>query len=267
LFTERSLEFLVITNWPLSPSPPPCSAFRRRPPTAPTPAPWRGLPAAFFRRAVAHASRGPPQPLFGFALALSSPCHAPPVSPPAATAMPPWRARRRAPGPLPARARAPQRPQRPIPLLLSLSPRSHAIERRRRSTPNSGKLDAAAELPPRRSSARSDPLASTASPPRSSPTLSSRQSLTGAPPPPFSSAADRLLASRRHHRPPRPRFRASTGAPWSPVAPTPCSPRRRRSPSPVKAGQTPPPLSDQGQGPRIRIWKSPGGCLQTPRLM
>jgi len=261
---------LVITNWPLSPSPPPCSAFRRRPPTAPTPAPWRGFPAfpaINSSCAVAHASprvsstapwlrAGPPPPVPRAQNLLA-----------AATATPPWRARRRAPGPLPARARAPQRPQRPIPLLLLLSPRSHAIERRRRSTPYSGKLDAAAEPPHRRSSARSDPLASTASPPRSSPTLSSRQSLTGAPPPPFSSAADRLLASRRHHRPPRPRFRASTGAPWSPVAPTPCSPRRRRSPSPVKAGQTPPPLSDQGQGPRVRIWKSPGGCLQTPRLM
>ena len=181
---------MVITNWPLSQSPPPCSAFRRRPPTAPTPAPWRGFPAAFFRRAVAHASRGPPPPLFGFALALSSPCHAPPVSPPAATAAPPWIAPGRAPGPLPARARAPQRPQRPIPLLLLLSPRSHAIERRRRSTPYSGKFDAAAEPPHRRSSARSDPLASTAVASRNSQTTSPHPILTGAPPPPFSSAAD-----------------------------------------------------------------------------
>ena len=180
----------------------------------------------------------------------------------AATATPPWRARRRAPGPLPARARALQRPQRPIPLLLLLSPRSHAIERRRRSTPYSGKLDAAVEPPHRRSSALSDPLASTASPPRSSPTLSSRQSLTGALPPLFSSAADRLLASRRHRRPPRPRFRASTGAPWSPVAPTPCSPRRRRSPSPVKAGQTPRPSLTWAEDPELEFGKAQGAVCK-----
>ena len=175
---------MVIAKSSLSPFSHPLLCSRRRPPTAPTPAPWRGFPAAFFRRAVAHASRGPPPPLFGFALALSSPCHAPPVSPPAATAMPPWIAPGRAPGPLPARARALQRPQRPIPLLLLLSPRSHTTERRRRTTPNAGKLGAAAESPHRRSSARANPLESSAVTLRSFPAASRRPKPTGTTPPP-----------------------------------------------------------------------------------
>src|SRR6185503_11645103 len=82
-FTVGSLEFLEIAKLPLSSTSPPCSVLRRRPPTAPTPAPWRGFPAfpaINSSCSVAHASRGPSPPLFGFALALSSPCHAPRTS-------------------------------------------------------------------------------------------------------------------------------------------------------------------------------------------
>jgi len=118
------------------------------------------------------------------------PCHAAQSSPPAATSPSRWRARCRGRRPLLACSRALQIPQKLIPLALLLSPRSHAAERRRRSTPYAGKLDAAAEPPHRRSSARSDPLASTAVASRNSQTTSPHPILTGAPPPPFSSAAD-----------------------------------------------------------------------------
>ena len=75
-FTVGSLEFLEIAKLPLFPSPPLCSVPRRRPPTAPTPAPWRGFPAAFFRRAGPHASpRNSPPP---FAIALVPPPFATP---------------------------------------------------------------------------------------------------------------------------------------------------------------------------------------------
>ena len=166
-----SLEFLVITNRPLFPSPPLCSVPRRRPPTAPTPAPWRGFPAAFFRRAVAHASprvsstapwlrAGPPPPVPRAQNLLA-----------AATATPPWRARRRAPGPLPARARAPQRPQRPIPLFLLLSPRPQTQEHHRRHPPNAGEPRPPLNSPLRPSPPQINPSSSSYVVPRGSPTL------------------------------------------------------------------------------------------------
>ena len=217
---------MVITNWPLSPFSHPCSvlaaAHRRhrrrrrgeasRPPFSVALSPTR-RPRASAITPWLRAGPFPPVPRAQNLLA-------------AATATPPWRARRRAPGPLPARARALQRPQRPIPLLLLLSPRSHAIERRRRSTPYSGKLDAAVEPPHRRSSARSDPLESTASPSRNSQTISPRPNLTGDTPPPCSElhrppfAVDRpilALISRPKHIP----RTASTSSPFSPTHPSP----------------------------------------------
>ena len=56
-FTVGSLEFLEITKRPLSPSPTSLLCSRRRPPTAPPPASWRGFPAINSPRAGTHASR------------------------------------------------------------------------------------------------------------------------------------------------------------------------------------------------------------------
>ena len=89
----------------------------------------------------------------------------------AATATPPWRARRRAPGPLPARARAPQRPQRPIPLFLLLSPRPQTQEHHRRHPPNAGEPRPPLNSPLRPSPPQINPSSSSYVVPRGSPTL------------------------------------------------------------------------------------------------
>ena len=157
------------------------------------------LPALFLaaahrqrRRRRRGASSRPSRPLLRFALAptrRSAPPPPPvasrwsfpgratraaePRSVRAATTSPSrWQAHCRARRPLLASARALHIPQKSIPCTPLLSPRSHASERRRRTTPNPGELTPAAEPPHRRSSARSDPLASTASPSRNSPTAS-----------------------------------------------------------------------------------------------
>ena len=99
----------------------------------------------------------------------------------AATAMPPWIAPGRAPGPLLARARAPQRPQQPIPLLLLLSPCSHATERRRSAERRRDHL--AVDPPFPSSSAHTNTTKSLASPSHTFPTTSRRPISTGAPSP------------------------------------------------------------------------------------
>jgi len=129
---------LEISKLPLFPSPPLCSVPRRRPPTAPTPAPWRGFPAAFFRRAVAHASprvsstapwlrAGPPPPVPRAQNLLA-----------AATATPPWRARRRAPALVLARAWALQIAPQPVPFVCFPIPQPQTQEHHRRHPPNAG---------------------------------------------------------------------------------------------------------------------------------
>ena len=75
-FTEESLEFLEIAKSPFS-STTPLLCSHRRPPTAPTPAPWKGFPAAVFRRAGPHASRRSSSPSCCLALEPPRPCHAP----------------------------------------------------------------------------------------------------------------------------------------------------------------------------------------------
>ena len=165
------------------------AAHRQRRP----PAPWRAFPAITSPRAGTHASLCSSSPACCFE--LEPPGRATRAAEPrnvraAATSLSRWRARCRSRRPLLASAQALQIPQKPIPIALLLSPRSHATERRRRTTPNAGQLDAAAKPPHRRSSARSDPLASTAVASRNSQTTSPHPILTGAPPPPFSSAAD-----------------------------------------------------------------------------
>ena len=180
-----SLEFLVITNRPLFPSPPLCSVPRRRPPTAPTPAPWRGFPAAFFRRAVAHAS--PRASSTALAIALE---------PPPLATLP----RRGPEAPrgchlAAAVARAAQHPGLPScarlstpgdPASQSTRPLARSLPQTRRTPPppcvNPGELDAAAEPPLQLSSARADPLGSSAVGPRSSPTHPPLPIATRAPP-------------------------------------------------------------------------------------
>ena len=72
-----SLEFLEITKRPLSPSPTSLLCSRRRPPTAPPPASWRGFPAINSPRAGTHASRRSSCPACCLALEHSRPSHAP----------------------------------------------------------------------------------------------------------------------------------------------------------------------------------------------
>ena len=162
---------MVITNWPLSPFSHPCSvlaaAYRRhrrrrrgeasRPPFSVALSPTR-RPRASSIAPWLRAGPFPPVPRAQNLLA-------------AATATPPWRARRRAPGPLPARARAPQRPQRPIPLFLLLSPRPQTQEHHRRHPPNAGEPRPPLNSPLRPSPPQINPSSSSYVVPRGSPTL------------------------------------------------------------------------------------------------
>ena len=79
------------------------------------------------------------------------------------------------------------------------------------------------------------------------------------PPPPT-----RLLASRHRYSSPRPRFRALEGASWTPLAPTPLSPRHRRPPRRDLAHQPPPPSLTTARDLPVRIQETPGCCLRNP---
>ena len=75
-----------------------------------------------------------------------------------------------------------------------------------------------------------------------------------------------LLASRRRYSSPRPRFRALEGAAWTPLAPTPLSPRRRRPPHRDLAGQPPLPSLTTTRDLPARIQRSPGCYMNSSRL-
>ena len=119
------------------------------------------------------------------------------AAPTAATATPPWNGRCRACRPLLASARALHIPQTSIPFAIFLSPRSHASERRRRTTPNPGEL-----TPPRSRHCRP-------APPLQPPPLA-------APRP--SAASQPLLVARTPPEPPR-RRAPSTASRRSPSTP------------------------------------------------
>ena len=190
--------FLVITNRPLSPSPTPCSASRRRPPTAPTaptPAPWRGFPAAFFRHTVAHASRGTSSTALWLRAGPLQPVPRAQNLLAAATATPPWRARRRAPALVLARAWALQIAPQTIPFVCFPIPQPQTQEHHRRRPPNAGELDAAVGPPLCGSSARADHTSSFALVPRSSTTPPTRSIPTGTAPPPTRAPTSSKLAT------------------------------------------------------------------------
>jgi len=145
--------------------------FRRRPPTAPTPAPWRGFPAAFFCRAGAHASPRSRSTALAIALCLPRPCHAR-CRVQKHPRRPPPRRRR---GELAAEPqdpffRAPEHYKKPRTLFLSSfrqfpnpTPQNAAA-----APQNAGELTLAVEPRLRSSSARADRLASSAVTSRSS---------------------------------------------------------------------------------------------------
>ena len=186
-------DFWKLQNRPYFHLPPPCSALaavhRQRRPPAPS-RPFRPL----IRRALAPTRRGrPPPPPSSLALEPPQPCHAP------------RRFQRRPDGrhrdaaverPLQStppssskRASTTHTPGLDFVRSFALSSLSH-----RRTPPPPhlipGELTPAAEPPHRRSSARSDPLASTASPSRNSQATSPRPILSGAPSPSLASAAE-----------------------------------------------------------------------------
>ena len=165
------------------------AVHRQRRPPAPS-RPFRPL----IRHALAPTRRGrPPPPPSSLALALFFPCHAP-----RRFQSRPGGRHRDAAVDSPGQSSPPSSSERPS---TTHTPgldfvRSFALPSfsHRRTPPpprlNPGELTPAAEPPHRRSSARSDPLASTASPSRNSPTVSPRPILTGAPSPLLTSAAE-----------------------------------------------------------------------------
>jgi len=158
---------------------PACLLCFTAPPVSAARPPWRASPGHLLPGSF-HASRlSIPPPSFPRAGDLSL-RHAARTACAAATSPSPWPGQDRARRLLLARARALQEPQKPIPLALSLVPRSYAPERRRRSTRNAGKLTLAVDPPLQSTSARADPLASSAVSPRSSPTRIAPLSLTRA---------------------------------------------------------------------------------------
>ena len=184
---------MEISNLPLSPSPPPCSASRRRPPTAPPWSAFPAFPAITPPCAGAHASRTSSSPACCLALA----------PPPLAT--PPRSAQNLPDGghlaaaverplqspPLPSSERPSNRgtPATQSPRSLALSSLPHP-----RTPPpprlNAGELHPAAEPPPQ---ARSTPIAPTfsrVSTSRSSQAASHRLILAGATSPSLASAAE-----------------------------------------------------------------------------
>ena len=132
-FTVGSLEFLEFTKRPLSPSPTSLLCSRRRPPTAPPPASWRGFPAINSPRAGTHASRRSSSTALLPRAGAPSLRHAAQNHLAAATATPPWRARCTTPERQLARAPASGEPLHSIPHALSPIPHSDAPEHRRRS--------------------------------------------------------------------------------------------------------------------------------------
>ena len=234
--------------------PPPCSALaavhrQRRPP-----APSR-LSRPLLRRALAPTRRGrPPPPPSSLALEPPQPCHAP------------RRFQSRPDGR--HRDAAVERPLQSTPPSSSERPstthtpgldfvRSFALPSfsHRRTPPpprlNPGELTPTAEPPHRRSSARSDPLASTASPSCNSQATSPRPNPTGATPPPCSELHRPPLAV---DRPPpalisRPKSLQRTASTYTPFPPTHTSPPV--SPSPGNRRSNPRSPSDPTRGPRV----------------
>ena len=151
---------------------------RRRPPTAPTPAPWRGFPAAFFRRAGPHASHRSSSPSCCLAL---EPLAVPRVPPrPEATAPPPPRRRGGTPAAQPASlfSRAHQNQGALLDLFPSPS-RSFPAQtswNAAAAPPNAGELKAAVAPPFQSRSAQIDHANSFASLSRSSRATSRRLS-------------------------------------------------------------------------------------------
>ena len=205
-FTVGSLEFLEIAKLPLSSTSTPPALFRaaahrrhRRRRRGEASRPSRPL----IRRALSPTRRPElPPPLLGFALALHLPCHAPRDH----RRLPPRR-RRGEPKPEAQLSifRAPEHYKKPRALFLSSFRRfpNPTPQNASAAPPNAGELKAAVAPPFQSRSAQIGPTSSFASTPRSSSTLSPRQSLTGAPPPPFFSPPT----------PPSPGNRRSTAAP------------------------------------------------------
>ena len=192
--------FWKLQNCPFLPPPPPAlflaAVHRQRRP----PASWRGfpaIPAITSPRAGTHASPRSSSPSCCLALELPRPSHAPRRF----QSRPGGRHRyatmdspgQRPPHPSSERPSPTRTPEVDSIRSFALSSLSH-----RRTPPpprlNPGELTSAAEPPHRRSSAHSDPLASSAVSPRNSQTTSPRPNLTGAPSPSFASAVVALSA-------------------------------------------------------------------------
>ena len=222
-------KFWKLENSPFLPPPGPSPVFPGAAVQSLSPAPWRARPAALrFALAPTRRPRAPPPPL---ASRCALPCRA--TRPRRAQSRPRGRHRD-------AAVESPLQSSPPFPIArtgttktpasYSSPPFAFSVLPHLRTPPpprlNADELTLAAEPPHRRSSARSDPLASTASPSRNSQTISPRPNPTGATPPPCSELHRPPLAVDRPppaliSRPKSIQRTASASTPFSPTYPSP----------------------------------------------